>query len=196
MSTLCTLMICGLVGIILLIISLNDFLFYRIEDESIWILIGIYVLSCILGVSGHNFWSGFFIASGAFIVTLIMNRFGLIGGGDVKLLFPLILFAESYFYEFLVGVSVGGVILSLTYMLEGRRICNLRKKIIRKISNIKKNHSKNFFLNVVLLSLDRIDDMDATLTYSAKNIWQQEIPYGVALSCGAFCVMLEIWLSR
>lgn len=196
MSTLCTLIICGLLGIALIVVALNDFLFYRIEDETVWALCGIYALSCILGISGHNFLNGLYVAVGVFVVTFIMNRFDLIGGGDVKLLFPLLLFAESYFNEFLMGVSVGGLVLALAYMIGGRKICDFRKKIIKRLLQVEKKYKKNFFLNLVLLSLGRIDSGSATLTYNARSIWQQEIPYGVALSCGAFCVMLEIWLSR
>lgn len=196
MGTLCALIICGLLGIVLLIVSLNDFLFYRIEDEAVWALVGIYALSCILGISGHNFLNGFCIAVGVFIITLIMNQLDLIGGGDVKLLFPLLLFAESYFNAFLTGVSIGGIILSLTYIFAGRKVCNFRKKIVKKLLRVRKKRKQNLFLNFALLSLSRIDHRSAILTYNAKNIWQQEIPYGVALSCGAFCVMLEIWLSR
>lgn len=193
---LSTLVVCVLLGIVLVIVSLNDFLFYRIEDETIWALLGLYALSCVLGVSGHNFLNGLYIAVGSFIITLIMNRFDLIGGGDVKLIFPLLLFAESSFDAFLWGVSVGGVLLSLIYILSGRIVSDFRKKIVKKLLKIRRNHKKNPFLNLVLLSLSRIDHGSAVLMYNSKSVWRQEIPYGVALSCGAFCVIFEIVLSR
>lgn len=191
-----TLFICVLFGILLIIVSLNDFLFYRIEDEVVLSLIGLYILSCILGVSGGNFLSGLYMAITGFIVTLIMNRFNLIGGGDVKLLFPLLLFSEKYFNEFLIGVSLGGVVLALAYIFMGQKICDFRKKTIKKLQQITKKHNKTHILNLVLLSLSRIDNEEVALTYKIKNVWRQEIPYGLALSCGAFYVVFEIWLSR
>ncbi|MDR2067951.1 MAG: hypothetical protein LBP41_03115, partial [Holosporaceae bacterium] len=42
-------------GVILLIISANDFLFFRIENEYVLFLLGLYLLSCAFGISGNNF---------------------------------------------------------------------------------------------------------------------------------------------
>lgn len=184
-----------LLGIPLLIVAINDFLFFRIEDEIILSIFGLYIISCIFGVSGHNFLQGFFAAVLIFIITFILNRRDLIGGGDVKLLFPLILFAEENLYVFLISASIAGAVLSIFYILFSRHILAFRKKIISKLRKFEKKNRRNAFLNIVLLSSSRIADETASLTYCAKSIWRQEIPYGVALSYGEFCVILENLLS-
>lgn len=184
--------ICGSLAVILLIIAINDFLFFRIEDEAIWSILGLYALSLACGVSGHNFLSGFIIAVAVFIITFILNQFEIIGGGDVKLLFPLLLFAEDSLDAFIIGISVGGAILILFYILFSKKIQLIRTKTIKKLLSIRRKHRKNLFLNVVLLSLSRIDNRTAALNYRAESIWRQEIPYGIVLSCGGFCVIFEI----
>ncbi|MDR1334091.1 MAG: hypothetical protein LBJ71_02640, partial [Holosporaceae bacterium] len=78
-------MIWALFGIILLIISIGDFLFFRIEDEYIIALVVLYAISYVSGVLGGNFTYGLMIATITFFVTLVMNHLGLIGGGDVKM---------------------------------------------------------------------------------------------------------------
>ena len=120
----------------------------------------------------------------------------MIGGDDVKFLFPLILFAEDNLDIFLIGVSVAGIVLAVIYMLFGRYIFAFRRKIVLKLLAVRKNKKKNVFLNIVLLSLSRITNRTAALTYRVTNVWRQEIPYGVALSYGGFCVILENLLSR
>ncbi|MBR1734492.1 MAG: prepilin peptidase [Alphaproteobacteria bacterium] len=186
-----------LFGIILLLIAINDFLFFRIEDEPVFALFGLYVIACLFRELGNEDW--IFTVSVAviiFVITLILNRFDMIGGGDVKLLFPLILFSESKLYVFLMAVSVAGIVLALVYVLFSKRIFELRKKIIQKLMIIRKKRKKIFLLNIVLLSLSRITNRAAVLNYNVTNIWQQEIPYGIALSYGGFCVILENLLSR
>lgn len=185
-----------LFGLILLIIAINDFLFFRIENESVISLCILYIVSCIFGVSGHNFLEGFLIASAVFAITLVLNNYGMIGGGDVKLLFPLILFAENNLNIFLIGVSVAGIVLAIIYILFGRYIFSFRRKIVLRLLTARKNKKKNAFLNIALLSLSRITNRTAALTYRIKSIWRQEIPYGVVLSYGGFCVILENLLSR
>jgi Flp pilus assembly protein protease CpaA len=185
-----------LFGLILLIIALNDFLFFRIEDEPVIALCVLYIISCIFSISGHNFLEGFSIALAVFVITLVLNHCDMIGGGDVKFLFPLILFAEDNLDIFLVGVSVAGILLAIIYMLFGRYIFAFRRKVVLKLLTIRKNKKKNTFLNIVLLSLSRITNRTAALTYRVKNVWRQEIPYGVALAYGGFCVILENLLSR
>ena len=185
-----------LFGLILLIIAINDFLFFRIEDEPVISLCVLYAISCIFGVSGHNFFEGFSIALAIFAITLVLNHYDMIGGGDVKFLFPLILFAEDNLDIFLIGVSVAGIVLAVIYMLFGRYIFAFRRKIVLKLLTVRKSKKKNAFLNIALLSLSRITNRTAALTYRVTSVWRQEIPYGVALSYGGFCVILENLLSR
>ena len=193
---MCILLVWVLFGIILLIIALNDFLFFRIEDEPVCALFGLYLVSCFCGILGNDILYTLAVAIAIFLVTLALNHLNLIGGGDVKLIFPLILLAEGQLSTFLVGVSFGGVILSLTYVLFGQYIFIFRKKIVTQLLNFRKKRKKIFLLNIVLLSLSRISHRSAVLTYHVTSVWRQEIPYGVALAYGGFCVILENLLSR
>jgi Flp pilus assembly protein protease CpaA len=178
-------------GVVLLIISANDFLFFRIENEYTLFLLSLYLLSCALGISGNNFWNALEVFIAIFAITLIFNRYNLIGGGDVKLLCPLLLFSENNAQEFLLGVSIGGLVLSCFYLALGQRIFFWRRTIVISLYISNKNRHKSFFLNIVLLSLSRIDKRMVALKRCITGTMKQEIPYGVALSCGGFYVMIE-----
>lgn len=185
-----------LFGIILLIIAINDFLFFRIEDEPVCALFGLYVVSCFCGILGNDLFYTLAVAVAIFLVTLALNHLNLLGGGDVKLLFPMILLSEGKLSTFLIGVSIAGIILSLCYVSLGKYIFIFRKKTVLKLLNFRKKRKKIFLLNIVLLSLSRISNRTAVLTYHVTSVWRQEIPYGVALAYGGFCVILENLLSR
>ena len=195
----------GIFSIVLLIIALNDFLFFRIEDENILFLIGLYVISWLFGVSGNNLLMSFFSASVAFALAFVMNQFNWIGGGDVKFLFPLVLFAENNLLDFIVVTSFSGLILAIIYILAGGKIFQIRVKILKKLRPLRKNQNKNRLLNIVLLSLNRIEESKLIRekigglkrkTFSWKSLLKQEIPYGIALSCGGLWVVLENLLAR
>ena len=183
----------------MIIIGINDFLFFRIEDENIWALLALYVISCFLGISGNNLLLSLLIASSVFAVAFIMNQFNWIGGGDVKFLFPLVHFSENNLADLMLSVSVSGLILALIYLSAREKIDKLRKIIIQKIPR-----NKTWLLNITLLSLNRIevsklvDDKNAKpkkrRILSFKSLMKQEIPYGVALSCGGIYVVFEnLW---
>lgn len=188
------LIVCCILSFVLLIIAINDFLFFRIENESILCLFVLYIFSCVFGISGSNFIFGFYTAFAVSIVLFVLNQFELIGGGDVKLVFPLLLFSENNISDFLIGTSVAGLVLSVFFIIFQKRIILLRKKVINFIKRYKtKNKSK--FLNIVLLSSRRISIKSISLS-CASSALKQEIPYGVALACGSFYVIIEGLLSR
>lgn len=189
-------MIWCLFGIVLLIISINDFLFFRIENENIQAIFVLYVISCILGVSGGNFLFGLIIACGVFVITWALNQYDLIGGGDVKLLFPIILFSENNLTAFVMGISISGLLLSFIYMIFGKSIFFLRRRIVTLLCIFYKKEKKLALLKIVLLSLGRITRKAVSLKQCASNNLKQEIPYGIVLSCGGFCVIVENLLSR
>jgi Flp pilus assembly protein protease CpaA len=190
------LLIWSIFGILLLIISVGDFLFFRIENEYVLALIALYVISCIGGVSGNNFCDGLTAAIATFAVTFGLNRLNLIGGGDVKLLFPIVLFSESNLSTFLVGVSIGGVVLAIAYFLLSRQIFFMRRKIIGSLYTFSRKQNKSRLLNFALLSLSRIDKRIVALRRYTFNAMKQEIPYGVAISFGGFCVIYENCVAR
>jgi Flp pilus assembly protein protease CpaA len=60
----------------------------------------------------------------------------------------------------------------------------------------KKKKKKFNLLNIILLSLSRVDRRIVALrTYTVGAI-RQEIPYGIAISCGGFYVIVENLLAR
>ncbi len=171
-----------------MIIALNDFMFFRIENEYILFLFLLYGISYSFGFSGQNFILALETAAITFAVCFVLNQYNFIGGGDVKLLVPLILFAENDMFEFVWGTAIGGVILALTYMCCGKRVANLRKKLFLIFSNWKKK--KIHFLRFVLLSLYKIKARSVKFEVSNAGVLKQEVPYGVALSCGGFFVIM------
>ncbi len=185
--------------ILLIIIGINDFLFFRIEDENVLALLALYIISCFWGIFGNHLVMSLSIATGIFVLAFIVNQFNLIGGGDVKFLFPLVLFSENNLANLMLSTSVAGLILALVYLLAREKVNKLRKMIIQKIPR-----NKTWLLNITLLSLNRIevsrlvDGKNATAKrrriLSFNSLMKQEIPYGVALSCGGIYVVFEnLW---
>jgi Flp pilus assembly protein protease CpaA len=183
-------------GLILVIISVSDFLFFRIENEYVMALMILYAISYLSGVSGNNFYDSLLIAFGTFFVTLILNHLNLIGGGDVKLLFPVIMLSENNLSSFWMGISVGGMILAVIYLIFSRQIFFIRRKLVRSLYILRKKQNKFRLLNFVLLSLSRIDRRIVALRKCTSNVIRQEIPYGIAISCGGFYVIFENFATR
>jgi Flp pilus assembly protein protease CpaA len=187
-----------LFGLALLIISLNDFLFFRIENELVYFLIVLYGISCLSGVSGSNFGSGFLVASGVFIVSFVLNRLGLVGGGDVKLLFPVLLFAENNLTTFIIGTSITGILLSACYLLFPQKILAVREKTIEQLTVYSKKIKGKYrlLLKIILPSLNRMRNSGAPLQKNIIVALRQEIPYGIAISGGGVYMIAENLLSR
>lgn len=151
----------------------------------------LYIISCLCGISGQEMVSGLVTASLVFIVCFFLNQRGFIGGGDVKLLVPLLLFAENNAVSFLYGTSVGGLFLGIIYTFGFRKIFFLRRKMVLSLYLFKKNHRKSHLLSFVLLSLDRINRKAVAFSRYRGNALRQEIPYGVALACGGVSLLLD-----
>lgn len=178
-------------GIILVIVSINDFLFFRIENEYVLALMLLYIVGCLSGVLGHNVLYGVVSASIVFAACFVMNQYGLIGGGDVKLFVPLLLFAEDNIASFFLGMSIGGLILGVVYYVAHRKIFFFRRKVVLVLCLLKKNRKKMKLLNFVLLSLSRINRKAVAFSRYRGDAMKQEIPYGIALACGGFSLLLD-----
>ena len=174
---------------VLVIIALNDFMFFRIENEYVLFLFLLYAISYCFGVSGQNFTLALETAVVTFAVCFVLNQYNLIGGGDVKLLVPLILFAENDMFEFVWGTAVGGMVLSLAYICCGNRIASLRKALFEIFSEWKKKKIR--FLRFALLSLYKIKARSVNFEVGNAGVLKQEVPYGVALACGGFFVIMN-----
>ncbi len=175
---------------VLIVISLNDFMFFRIENEYVLFLLLLYAVSYIFGISGQNFSEALSIACITFAFCFVLNQFNLIGGGDVKLLIPLVLFAENNVFEFIWGTAVGGLVLALIYIFFGKQVAFLRRKLFIIFSVLKKKKIR--FLRFVLLSLYKIKARSVKFNAGDTDALKQEVPYGVALSCGGFFVIFDV----
>jgi Flp pilus assembly protein protease CpaA len=178
-------------GAILLIVSVCDFLFFRIENEYSLALLILYAISFVCGTSGSNFVEGLTIAAATFVVTAILNRFNLIGGGDVKLLFPAILLCENSLSTFWFGLSVGGIALAVVYLIFGQGIFSARQKLIRRLFELSEKPDGYPSLNVILLSLGRVNKRIVESKKPTLSSMRREIPYGIAIACGGFCAIFE-----
>ena len=177
-------------AVVLIVIALNDFMFFRIENEYVLFLLLLYVVSYIFGVSGQNFAEAFGITCITFAICFILNQFNLIGGGDVKLLVPLMLFAENSMFEFIWGTAIGGLVLALIYIFCGKQLAMFRKRLFIIFSAMKKKKIR--FLRIALLSLYKIKAKSVKLEVGSTDILKQEVPYSVALSCGGFFVIFDV----
>ena len=176
--------------LLLIVISINDFVFFRIENEYVIALIALYCISCVVGISGGNAMFAAKVAIAVFAVTFVMNQFNLIGGGDVKLLVPLIMFAEHNLIDFLWGTSVGGFVIAVIYVCFRKSIFSLRQNVKQYLFAIKKKKFR--ILRLVLLSLFKIRKSTTMAEKYNADVWRQEIPYGVALACGGMCVVFDM----
>ncbi|MCR5225481.1 MAG: prepilin peptidase [Alphaproteobacteria bacterium] len=182
--------------VVLIIVSLNDFLFFRIENEYVLSLMILYIVASIFGILGNNLSETIIVAVCVLLVSIILNYYNLLGGGDVKLLFPLILLAENHLFAFLCGTSAGGLVVAVIYFFAGRKLFFFRRKIILSLNNLYKNRNKSILLNFTLLSFHRMKRKDIELDQTVFNSVRQEIPYGIALACGGFCVVVENLVAR
>lgn len=184
---------------ILVLVCINDFLFFRIENELVVALLILYIISCLCNISGGNIIAGAATATIVFLITWVLNRCNLIGGGDVKLLFPLLLFSENSLSSFFLITAIAGLILCGVYIFYGRRIFLFRKRFVTGLLRQQnKKHKKNNgnILNIALLSLRRITVNNTVLKQNTVSVLKQEIPYGIALSFGGFYVVFESLFAR
>ncbi len=177
-------------AVVLLIIALNDFLFFRIENEYVLALILLYAVSYCFGVSGQNFAEALRITCITFAICFVLNQLNFIGGGDVKLLVPLIMFAENNVFNFIWGTAIGGLILALAYIFCGKMIASFRRRLFIIFSVLKKKKIR--FLRFILLSFYKINTRSVKFEVSNTDVLKQEVPYGVALSCGGFFVIFDV----
>lgn len=177
-----------ILSIILLLISIGDFLYFRIENSFIIAILVIYVIGCVTGITGNNILFGFIVSIICFIVGAILNYNNLLGGGDVKLIFALALFSEQYAIDMLFAVSVSGFVLALVYMIFNKKIHRLRYRMIHKIAHLKNN---KLLVKILLPSAFKSENLENEFKESKQDILQQQIPYGIALCVGGFAFILH-----
>lgn len=179
----------ALFSLILLIISINDFLFFRIEDEYVLMLLFLCVLLFGFSSVEINFVQGLQAAFAAFIIGFLLNRYNLLGGGDVKLLFPVLILSGSEWLSFFFWTSIWGFVLACSYALFNRQIFFLRRRLILFLHSLRRKHKAPRILNFILLSFARVGKKSTALRRYRNDILKLEIPYGLAITGGGFAVI-------
>lgn len=160
--------------LLMIIISIDDFIFYEIKNSHIICLLAISICRWILKNStGVDLFYTLCIAAIVFVILYFLSIKDLIGGGDVKLAPALILFLgykESYDFFFITSL-IGGMI-AVFYILFTKYI-NILRNIFFKIFS---NRVGRFILCSSGNKFSYIEP---------KSIFRIEIPYGIALCMGA-----------
>ena len=173
-------MFIAIVLILLLIIAVNDFLFFRIEDSVNIAVVSLFGIGWLFGLL-HNYSivSALSVASFCFVVSVVLNYFELLGGGDVKLLFGVGLFISGNPSIFLYALSISSLIIATAYIYKGKEIEIFRKKMATIVINNKTNRILNKILFPSAYNISEVEFLNFKQNACALK---QEIPYGVILS--------------
>lgn len=173
---------------LLMIACINDFLFFRIEDILHIALVTTFFIGYFTGYIDSDIWHALCIASLCFVISVILNHYDLLGGGDVKLLFSIGLFVSSNMAAFLCSLSVYSLIIALIYISYGQKIERIRTRLSDKVFHMK---SRNSLVHKILFpSAHSITDGELQNFKQSECILKQEIPYGVILSLSTISSML------
>lgn len=171
--------------ILLAIVCINDFLFLRIEDSLDIALVTLFTIGYMNGIIGHDIFHALSIASLCFVISMTLNHFDLLGGGDVKLLFGIGLFISDSLSIFLTSLSIFSLVTALLYMKFGQYIENIREKLANTVIQQKIEIScdmKSYIHHIIFPSAYKISAQDLLDLKPNDNILKQEIPYGIILS--------------
>lgn len=172
----------SLLVVFLILIAINDILFYRIEDEFIVALLCTFILfTCFIDRS-TGVWSLLYAVI-FFFVGAICNSLGMIGGGDVKMMSTLLLF-DPNITDLVFVMSVAGLVVGAIYYFAGRYISKIRHALLLSVFSKKECSILYKMLFPSLLYLNR-DDVVADDPRGLK----MKIPYGVVISVGNLLVL-------
>ena len=185
-------MFIAIVLILLLIVAINDFLFFRIEDSVNIALVVLFGIGWLFGCLPHySIISAISVASFCFIISVILNYFELLGGGDVKLLFGIGLFISNNPSVFLYALSIFSLIIATAYIAKGDWIEIFRQKMANLALNQKNRHTVNGLLHKIIFpSAYNITEIEFQSFKQASCALKQEIPYGVILSFSTIFAIL------
>lgn len=142
--------------------ALSDLRRFQIPNECSMALIALYPLYLAVSPASVNVIGAIVTAAAVFAVTFTIYLFGRLGGGDVKLMSALALWAgPAYIAEFIVIMTVSGALLSFVYLTKAKF--------------------------AVALALDDSGEAEAR-----DNVLSAELPYGIAIACGGFAVFLKL----
>lgn len=166
-------------AVLVALICVDDFIYYRISNRYVVAAIGLYVFGCLFGaVAIAGIINTLFCACACFTLLLAMNHMDCVGGGDVKLIFAMALWVGAdRIYQYGLAVTVVGLITIIPYALFPKWINSARNACAR------------------LISQDRLIQLLITKTrmYHPKNtdFFKLEIPYGIPLALGAIWIVFS-----
>lgn len=146
----------------LLVAAATDMRQFRIPNECSVLLLVLYPAHVWLTPMGVDIIGGMLVGTCVFAVTLALYSFDKLGGGDVKLLSVMGLWAgPAYVADLIVITTLAGAGLGLI----------LLSRVGASIA----------------LSLDRIGE-----TSARDNVLSQRMPYGVAIACGGLATLWSL----
>jgi len=142
--------------------ALSDLRKFRIPNMCTVILLGLYPAHVWLSTISVDLVGALVVAAITFLVTFAIYMTGRLGGGDVKLLSALALWAgPSLAAELLVITTFAGGILSLIYLSR--------------------------FREVIALNFERVGEASAR-----DHVIAEKLPYGVAIACGGGAILFKL----
>lgn len=162
---------------LLLLVCVNDFVYYRISNIHVLFIITVYCVGIYTGnIQEINFWKTFNYACLAFTLLFILNHLNCIGGGDVKLVFVLIFWVgNQQILLYMVIVSFISLLLSVIYYVFGKYLFYKREALSKAIKS-----NPVFSFLITPYSIEK---------YVETKFFKCEIPYGIPLALGAFCMV-------
>lgn len=146
----------------LLVAATTDMRQFRIPNECSVLLLVLYLMHVWLAPTGVDIIGDILVGACIFAVTLTLYSFDKLGGGDVKLLSVMGLWAgPAYAADLIVITTLVGAGLGLI----------LLSRVGASIA----------------LSLDRIGE-----TSARDNVLSQRMPYGVAIACGGLATLWSL----
>lgn len=142
--------------------ALSDLRSFRIPNMCTVLLLGVYPVHVWLSPSSINIVGALIVAAITFVICIAIYASGRLGGGDVKIISALALWAgPTLIAELLVITTFAGGILSLIYLSR--------------------------FRDVIALNFDRVGEASAR-----DHVLSEKLPYGVAIACGGSVVFFKL----
>lgn len=173
------------VSILFLIVCINDFLFFRIEDSLSISLVVLYAIAYISGDINSSILQALSIASLCFAISVVLNHFDLLGGGDVKLLFGIGLFISDSPISFMICLSVFSLIIAAIYITCSKNIELIRQRLSKTVFHLKdtyENQMMRYLYMAIFPSAYKVTEEELSEIKQSDSVIKQEIPYGVILS--------------
>ncbi len=180
-----------ILGGISIITALFDFLFYRIPNVFVFIIIVLFIILGCLGLVDPNGWSrletSLVTATLTFGVGMLFYICKLMGAGDVKFIAAASLWASyaGMFFGFLFVASlIGGIIAGTCYFSPGY-IDGIRIKMIEIFKRILRGNA--FFMGYA---------NQPFIFMESENRRKIRIPYGIAITSGIVFVIYSVLIGQ